>query len=129
MKKILSLMLIFASFTLLTSCSQKENENEIAQNPLEGTLWSLEDETFYGEKYINYIEFIDSKNVSFWHTNVGSKYNGTYSIDGNKVKFYNLKDEYYDYTFKEGTFTSRSLTVYFQYKNNSSIYSDTYVKE
>ncbi len=129
MKKFLSLMLILASFTALTSCSQKEKEDEIDQNPLKGTLWSIEDETaLTQEKYTRYIEFSDNKNVKMWDTDRPNKIsNGTYTVNENKVQFSNLHSSR-DRKYTEGTFTTNTLTVKYYYLEGDN-FTEVYTKE
>ena len=132
--KLLTLVLLLTSIVSFSSCSN-DIEDELSNNPLRDTLWSLEEVTsgFWGGKdeYVRYIEFVGNSNVKIWDTYNNNVYNGTYKVNGNKVEFYNLHDKYWLRYYVDGTFSTRSLTVNFSYKANdkTSTFSDTYTKE
>lgn len=125
MKKMLFMMFVITSLISFSSCS----EDEVQANPLEGTLWSVEDEVF--DRFTRYIEFIDDNSVKVWDTNGHGPFYGTYTIINNKVYFTKLIDKYWGWEYVEGTFTSRSLTVGHKYSDSSStnLYYETYTKE
>ena len=129
----ISMLLMVVTSLMFVSCEKAEDEPEIEKNPLEGTLWSL-DGTFSltGEKYTRYIEFVDNRNVKVWTTNTiwDDPYTGTYEVDGEKVKFFNLYDGYWKWGYIEATFSSKSIIVkYYSNNNKSKTYTKTFVKE
>ena len=130
MKKMLLFTLIILS---CISCSN-DKEDELSQNPLKDTLWSLNESTIglFGDKdeYIRYIEFVGNNNVRIWDTYNNTVYSGTYMVYGNTVEFNNLYDRYWRRYYIDGTFTSRSLTVSFSPDaEHTFTHSDTYTKE
>ena len=132
MKKIFGLMLLCATLVGFVSC-EKENGSD---NPLKGTLWSYDDEVTVFEKneFTRYIEFVDNQNVNIWDTDGSGPYTGTYKVDGNTVYFYNLYNAYWLQYYVKGTFTSRSMTVYFSYDYSpdtgyGNLYNDVFTKE
>lgn len=127
MKRILVLMLALASMVCMVSCTKESGST----NPLAGTLWSVEDVTVLGKnEYTRYIEFVDDTTVKVWDTDNNQTHTGTYTVNGNSVKFKNLYDDYWWWYYLEGTFTSKSLTVTYAYHDaNGSKHSVTYTKE
>ncbi|MBQ1199653.1 MAG: hypothetical protein IIW05_01330 [Paludibacteraceae bacterium] len=132
MKKVFYLMLVLSAITMSFSCSKDDDTFE-NPNPLKGTLWYVEDEVTVFEKneFTRYIEFVDNTTVKIWDTDGHGPYNGTYTINGNKVIFNNLHDRYWDRYYISATYTSRSLTVAFSYdkQHETGPYYDTYTKE
>ena len=106
-----SMLLMIATSMMFVSCSK----GEVDENPLIGTVWSLNEEYASGNgTYTHYIEFIDESTVKVWDTTVWSgTYTGTYSIKGNNITFSNLRDDYYK--FIDGTYYTNSLKVNLRY--------------
>lgn len=127
---VLALMFVITSSSLLCSCS--DDDEQSGNNPLVGTLWSLNDYA-YGSKeyYVSYVEFVSENTVNIWDTYSGSKiWSGKYSIEGNKVYFKNLYHGYWKQYYMYATFTSKSLTMYYSFDehHSSGPYSDTYLR-
>ena len=132
MKKVFYLMLVLSAITMSFSCS-KDDDTLGNPNPLKGTLWYVEDEVTVFEKheFTRYIEFVDNTTVKIWDTSGHGPYNGTYTINGNKVIFNNLYDRYWYRYYISATYTSRSLTVAFSFdeQHETGPYYETYTKE
>ena len=126
MKKFLGLMLLCATAFVFYSCS-KDNTS----NPLEGTLWSHDSITsLLNIRYTKYVEFIDDSNVKIWDSYTNTSYVGTYTIDGNTIKFYNLYNSYWKEHYAKGSFTSNSVTIHYYYDvEPSRLYDDVYMKK
>lgn len=131
-KQTLSLLLFLVTCVFLTSCSN-ENGDEPIKNPLSGSLWSFNDNVLYeNEKFTRYIEFVDDKIVKVWDTfegSFGGVYSGTYSVEGNKVRFSNLYDKYWWWSYVEGTFTSNTMKVLYKYPDDDYLYDNIYIKQ
>lgn len=124
MKKFFCLTFLCVILGLFASC---EKSDEVS-NPLVGTLWSFDDESVFGE-FTRYIEFIDNKNVKMWDDDGHGPYFGTYSIDGSNITFSNIHNTYWDFYYVNGTYTSKSLTIYCKSGVLGHIYPDVYTKE
>lgn len=122
-QKLLSSLLIIASIIFISSCSKEDNENT-----LKGTIWSRNDSSFLLDvQYTEYIEFTDDSNVKAWNTLNRNKGAGTYTIEGNKIKFSNFN--YESKQFVEATFSSNSLTMIYIYPDDTDYkYEDIYTK-
>lgn len=130
MKKIFLLFLMLTTSFFMVSCSE---DDENGGNPLVGTLWAYDDVTAFTQTpYTSYIEFIDGNTVKVWDTYSSSVIcTGTYSIEGNKITFYNLHHNYWDRYYMYATYSAKSLTIYYSFDKDYSTgpYSDTYIKQ
>lgn len=129
MRKMLSMMLIMASFVCFTACLE---DDEDGHNALQGTVWKYSNEIEgifgYSSSYTHYIEFVDATTVKVWDTSHGP-YKGSYYVKDNKVYFSGLVDTYWKKEYKNGIFSSRTLTVTSQCTITELTYEDTYIKD
>lgn len=118
MKKIYSLLLILSIMCVFSSCSEKE-----VVNPLIGTLWCHNFQDFYME----YIEFIDDRNIQIWNDHDDILYKGTYTVTGDFVSFSNLVNLKNHEIYLDGYYTNHNLRI--RYKSGYNYYYTNYIKK